>query len=858
MPRSNPFQPSFNAGEISPRLHARTDFQKYRNALSRCQNAIPLPEGAWMRRAGTRYVSEVNSSSAKSRLRKFQYSTTQAYVLELAPSLIRFFRNQGRISVADTDASISNGTFSSNINDWDDRSTGGAGNAIAHDNTNGRLTLQTNGTASDDIGWAEQDVAIGASYRNTEHVLKFQVIGAPSDRIELRIGSATTGSQIIADQLYEVGYHCVAFNPGGNATVYIQFRNRGNFRDKDVQIDNVSLIDNAGVSVQTPYAEADLYDIVGVQSGNFLYLYHEEYPTYRLERHGHTSWSLEEVAWQDGPYLDENDTSTTLTFSAATGLGVTVTASSVEGINDGQGFLTTDIGRLIRLTDGTVNWGWAVITARTSTTVVTADVRRTVVVTTAETKWRLGAWSGTTGYASCGSFYEQRMIAAGTVEQPQTFWGSQSSDFENMAPDSPNSDGTTWAETVEDDDAFDYTLSADDVHAIRWLSAGENTLAIGTTAGEWVPESTGAVLTPTDITVRQQTSHGSARIQPVRVDHVVLFVQRAKRKLREFGFNFDVDGYTAPDMTRLAQHISKGGFVEMDYAEEPNSLIYAVRADGRLMAMTYRREEDVVGWSRHVLGGSFSSGIAVVESVTVIPGNNGSGQVLNSEDRDEVWVIVKRTINGATKRYIEVFEGDFEGPDPNDYDDEDDWETAMMDAQKDVYYADSIITYDGSAATSITGLDHLEGQTVKILADGAIHAEKTVSSGTVTLDSSASIVQIGLGYKHRLKTLKIEGGTVAGTAVGKTKRIPGVTLVVLNSHTVSAGPDEDNLKEYDFREVGDAMDAAAPLKTTEKFIEFEGNWTTDSRILVESDDPVPFMLQAMAPEIDVKEMRGSG
>ena len=804
-----------------------------------------------MRRAGTRYVSEVNSSSAKSRLRPFKVSTTQAYMLELAPSLIRFFRNQGRISIANTDAAFANGTFASNITGWDDRSTGGAGNAIAHDATNQRMTLQTNGTASDDIGWAEDAITIDAAYQSVEHAVKFQVIGAPGDQIEFRVGTSSTGSEIIADKLCDVGYHCIAFTPGAT-TFYVQFRNRGSYRDKDVQIDNVSFVDNAGVNIQTPYAEADLYEIVTVQSNDTLYLFHESYPTYRLERFGHTTWSLEEVAWTDGPWLEENTTSTTLTFSAATGLGVTVTASAVTGINDNEGFKTTDVGRLIRLTDGTVNWGWAVITAWTSTTVVTADVRRSVVVTTAETKWRLGAWSGTTGYPSCGGFYEQRLFPAGTTDQPQTFWGSQTSDFENMAPDSPNS-SSVWNGTVEDDDALDYTLSADDVHTIRWLSPGEDTLVIGTTSGEWVPESTGAVLTPSDITVRQQTSHGSAQTQPVRVDHVVLFVQRAKRKVREFGFGFEIDGYQAIDMTRLAEHITKGGIVEMDYAEEPNTLVYAVRSDGRLLSMTFRRDEDVVGWARHVIGGSFGTGRAVVESVAVIPGNDGSGQVQNSENRDEVWIIVKRTINGSTKRYIEVFEGDFEQLDPNDYADEDDWVDAMQEAQKDAYYADSIITYDSTATTSITGLDHLEGQTVKVLADGAIAPDATVSSGAITLATAASVVQVGLGYTHRIKSIKLEGGSPTGTTVGEEKSITHITFVVQNASVLSYGPDEDNLTNKDFREVADPMDAAAPLFTGDRQYEFDDDYKSDPRFLIESDAPTPFLLNATVVRVDVRD-----
>jgi hypothetical protein len=151
---------------------------------------------------------------------------------------------------------------------------------------------------------------------------------------------------------------------------------------------------------------------------------------------------------------------------------------------------------------------------------------------------------------------------------------------------------------------------------------------------------------------------------------------------------------------------------------------------------------------------------SIVESVTAIPGDNGSGQVQDSTSRDEVWLIVKRTINGATKRYVEMLERDFEeGHD-----------------QEDSYYSDSLLTYDGAATTSITGLGHLEGETVKILADGAVHSDKVVSSGAVTLDISSKVVQVGLGYTHKLKLLRMTGGNAAGTSVGKTKRIVGLNF----------------------------------------------------------------------------------
>lgn len=940
-----------------------------------------------MRRPATRYIAEEKSSSVKGRLKPFEFSTTQAYMLELGEKIMRFYRHQGQIIGGVTTAVITNGDFPSGIASWTDRSSGAG--SIAHDATNLRLTLTPGGATAADIGWAEQVVTNTAA---VEHILKFRVIGAPSDRIELRIGTASVGSELVADVKFEVGYHCYAFTATA-ADFYVQFRNLGSFRNRVVQIDDVSLIGSAGAAeIDTPWAESQLFQANGPQSADVLYLYHSSVPTHKLLRLGHTSWSLVEVAWVDGPYLTANTTATTLLPSAATGLGINLTLSAVTGVNDDQGWLSTDVGRLVRYQKaGSGAWGYAIITSITSTTVAVADVREDFqAAPTAATSFRLGAWSGTTGYPSIGSFYEQRQFAANTTDQPQTLWGTQTADFENHTPDDLSG-------TVADDDALDYTISADEVNAIRWMSPGEDTLVIGTTGGEWIPESNGIVLTPSDIVIRRATKHGSADIQPQRVGQVVLFIQKAKRKIREFAFSFEADGFRAFDMTRLAQHVTRSGVVEIAYQQEPDSLIWAVRGDGQLLSMTFRREEDVVGWARHIIGGTFNAGDAVVESVAVIPGADGSGQVQSSEARDEVWVTVKRTINGATKRYIEVLERDYE----------------TGDEPEDAYYADSCITLDtpvtisgataadpvvitatahgfsngnavritqvkgmtelnggsflvadkttntfaltatgdakaitgataanpvvitsvghgyangdfigifdvvgmtelngitykvagktddtfnltnasdgaidgtaftayssggniyhatnGSAftaynsagqarlkTTAVSGLDHLEGETVKILADGYIHPDKTVASGAVTLDNAASVVQTGLGYSHTIKPLKFEGGTAAGTAVGKTKQIFGVTFVLLNSHTLTLGPDTSNLRTFDFRKITDPMDAAAPLFTGERFEEFAGDWKSDPRIVIQSSDPAPFTMLAMAPELDVRELK---
>ena len=909
MPRVHDLQPSFNAGEFSPRLASRLDFVKYGIGLAISENFVLLPEGGAMRRSGSRFISEVKLSSVKSRLKRFQFSVAQAYILELGAANMRFFRHQGVISVAATTAVVTNGTFTTDIASWDDRTIGGG--SIAHDATNLNMILDPGGSTSGDVGWAEQSITTGTT--GTEHVIKFRVVGSPGDLLELRIGTATLLEDTLATTVVQTGYHCIAFTPT-TSPFFVGFRRVGSDGDKPVSIDDIEILDDAAVEIDTPYAEVDLYNVEGPQSADVLYLFNSLYPTHKLQRFGHTTWSLVEVSWLDGPYFDENTSATTLIPSAATGLEINLTLSSAVGINDGQGWISTDIGRLVRYKKTTV-YGWAIITSITTNLIAVADVKKDFEASpTATTTFSLGAWSGTTGYPQVASFFEQRLYVGATLIQPQTLWGSQTADFENHTPDN-------FSGTVEADDALNFTLAADDVNAIRWISAGGDTMVIGTDGGEWIPSSSGAVITPLDITIRRQTTKGVANIQPIRIDSTVLFIQKGLRKLRELVFSFDINSYVSPDLTRTSHHITTSGVVEVAYAEEPDSVLWAVRNDGQLLSLTYRREEDVIGWSRHILGGSFAGGDAVVESVASIPGADGSGQVQDSTDRNEVWIIVKRTINGATKRYIEFFERDFE----------------LGMAQEDTYYVDSCITLDipvtitgatqadpvvitatahgysdgddirhtdfvggmtelngqthrvanktantyeltspdddtdidgtgfavayiaGGIAnrkiTAIAGIDHLEAETVKILGDGAIITPEIVASGAITLDEAASVVQIGLGFKHKLVTLKMSAGNPAGTPLGKLKRIYGCVFSLLHSHTLSFGRDSDNLDDIDFRTVTDPMDSGAPLFTGEIFVDFPGQWTRDARITVENSDPVPFALLAIAPEINIHPLK---
>lgn len=837
MPRVDPLQPAFNAGEFGPRMVARADFAKYRNAARKFENLIALAQGGATRRPGFRFVVPVKNEATKTRLIPFQFSTIQAYVIEAGDGYFRFCRNQGQILVADTDAAVTNGDFGLDISGWSNQS--GAGSSITHDAANGRLNLTSNGVSN---AHAEQSVSVGAAFQNTEHVLRFSILGAPGDKATFQVGSSTTASDVLAPLELGIGYHAIAFTPGA-VSFFVQFLSG---KGKVLQIDDVTLIDDSALELSTPYLTTELFDIRRAQSADVLFLCHAAHPVMKLSRRGHTSWSLTEIDFEDGPYLEVNREDTTLAASATTGLGVTLTASSTNGINGNDGFKPSDVGRLVRKGNGT-NWGYAVIVGHTSATQVTADVKRDFPATAAHKDWRVGAWSATTGYPSVVNFHEQRLCCANSPLDPDKFWMSQSGDFESMRPDSDKSGGGV---EVQDDDALDYRISSDQVNAILWIRSAQS-FAIGTHGGEWLARSDGPVLTPIDVDAKQQTTIGSAFIDPVQVDNALLFSQRGKRQLREFAFNFEADGFRSPDMTILSDHILRSRVCEVAFAGAPNSLVCCVREDGRIGVLTYKREQDVIGWGRWVLGGVFGSGGAIAESVAVVPGANGTGQVFDSSERDEIWIIVRRTINGSTHRYIEVLEQAFEGPDRNEFLSETEYETALLAAQTSAFYVDSGVSYEGASTSIITGLSHLEGEFVKILADGAVHADKTVSGGAVSLDFAASEIHIGLGFNHDLEPLKFDVGNPAGSALAKDKRIRRVSLILHETGALNIGATRNSIRAESLREVKDLMDTAVPLFTGTFEAEIEGDFEADPRFILRGDDPSPFTVLAIVPDLSV-------
>ena len=417
-------------------------------------------------------------------------------------------------------------------------------------------------------------------------------------------------------------------------------------------------------------------------------------------------------------------------------------------------------------------------------------------------------------YPSVVTFFEQRLVFGGTNNNPQTLWFSKNGDYENFTT------GTG------DDDALVYTIASNQVNAIRYLSA-TRVLTIGTTGGEYVLTATSdGPVTPSETVIRKYSNYGSAAVDPVQVADVTLFVQRGGRKVREFRYvgDINVSAYQAPDITILAEHITTGGITAFAYQQEPDGVVWALRADGTLLGLTYRREEEVVAWHKHVIGGAFSGGQAVVESIATLPSDTGE---------DELYMIVKRTIDGVTKRYVELMRPfDFGG------------------VTTGAFFVDCGLRYQGGATTSLSGLYHLRDETVNVLANGATHPDRTVTNGGITLAYSSTTAAVGYGYTSSMQTMRIEAGSADGTSQGKPKRIHAITLRLLETVGIEVGNSASENDRIFFRDSSMDMDQAVPLFTGDKDIEFPGGYDDDDRLYIRQTQPLPMSVLALFPRMN--------
>jgi hypothetical protein len=635
------------------------------------------------------------------------------------------------------------------------------------------------------------------------------------------------------------------------------------------------------LEVATPYTTANLKNADGtlalnfVQSGDVLYITHPSHQPRKLQRFSALSFTMALFEPDGGPFKDvDPDQAITIYASAQTG-SVTLTASAalfaasdvgrtflleqkaVDIVNqwepgktitagalrrsDGKNYLannsaTTGAVRPVHTEgarydgDGGVQWafqnagyGTLTITGFTSSTVVTATVLDQVPTGAvgsgnASNRWAFGAWSNTDGWPSHTTFFRERLCFARSADQ--LIWFSVAGDFEDFSAKDAGGQ-------IVKDQAISIRIDSDKVDNVKWLSPGDS-LIVGTAGAEHsIREiTTSEAFGPGNVKISKQSDYGSNGAIPAKVGSTILFVQKSARKLRSYLYDFNSDTFQGNNMSALAPHFfrRRQAILQVAYQQEPYSIVWAVRNDGLLLGFTFDQEQSVTAWHRHQLGGT-----GVVESIVSIPSPNG--------DRDDLWLIVKRTISGVTKRYVEWMEEEWDSSQP----------------QNEAFYVDSGLSYNGAPATVISGGSHLNGTTVDILADGATHPQKVMIGGSVTLDRAASVVHLGLPCPAKVATMRLEAGAADGTAQGKIKRITHATLRFMDTLGGKAGPSETKLQEILFREAADPMDSPPAVFTGDKRVGWPGGYEKEGRLWYVNDQPLPFTLVAIIPEVNTQD-----
>lgn len=814
-------QPSFAGGEIGPSLYGRIDMSKYQVALRKCDNFIVRQYGGVENRPGTRFIGEAKYADRKCRLIPFQFSTIQTYALEFGHNYMRVIKD-------------------------------------------------------------------GAYVLNSSNAI------------------------------YELAM---------------------------------------------PYADADLFRIKFTQSADVLTLVHPAYPPKELRRYAHDNWQIVDVETKNGPFDDININEAIKVYASASTGTITLTASSaifgaeqvgklfyleqpaVDSVPvwetnkattvndvrraDSNYYRANTAGKTGTLrpshTEG-MSWdGWGGtgssdtgiqweylhsgfgivrITAVASdgmtatATVISYIPSQVVGSANGSYKWARFAWNSVKGYPGTVVYYQQRLYFAASTAYPQTIWASRTGDYKDFGKSNP----------LQDDDRIIYTYAGRQVNEIRHLIDVGNLIAL-TSGGEYtISGDQNKVLTPASFSFSSQGNSGSSNVPPIAVANIALFIQEKGSAVRDLAYSFDVDGYQGTDLTILANHLfQKRSIIDWSFCIVPYSSAFCIRDDGKLLVMTYLREQQVFAWAPQSSTGRYESTCSISEG-----------------SEDAVYFVVNRTVNGQVKRYIERLS------------------SRLFTNEEDAFFVDCGLSYDGrntssrtmaisggngdwdyrvdytitasggayftgadvgsqlqfpytgtdpvsgepvamelrcdilsvtnsntvviranrnvppvlrNAATTnwqmarqkFSGLSHLEGQTVNILADANVEPQKIVTGGAVTLESPGAVVHIGLPIAAEFETLDIN---INGqeTLLDKKQVIPTVTLVVNASRGIWASTPGGAWYEYPQREF-EFYDDPVDDATGKVEVKLDSNWDKNGRVKIRQLDPLPLSVLAVLPRM---------
>jgi hypothetical protein len=408
-------------------------------------------------------------------------------------------------------------------------------------------------------------------------------------------------------------------------------------------------------------------------------------------------------------------------------------------------------------------------------------------------------------YPGAVSYFEQRRWFAGSLNKPQNILATKAGTESTMS----------YALPLRDDDRISFRVAAREANTIRHIVPLSELLLL-TSAAEWRVTSVNSdAITPSSISVRPQSYVGASNAQSVIINNTLIYAAARGGHVREMAYNWQASGFLTGDLSLRAAHLFDGfEIADMAYAKAPQPVVWFVSTSGKLLSLTYVPEQQIGAWAWHDTDGTFESCTVVAEGA-----------------EDVLYCIVRRTVNGASVRYVErMASRQFVDP-------------------ADAFFVDSGLTYAGAPVATISGLGHLEGKQVAILADGAVHPRRTVSAGSITLDVTASKVQAGLPIEADLQTLPVAAALQDGSAAqGRFKNVNKAWLRVQRSSGICVGPTLSELVEYKQR-TDEAYGAPPRLTSEEIEITLHPAWAESGQIYIRQNDPLPLTVVSLTAEV---------
>lgn len=791
---------SFNGGELSPYLLHRTDFEKNLSGLELCENFLPLPYGGLRKRPGLNYLADL---TVERNLIPFLYDTDNRYILGFSTTDLKVFGTDGTLK--DTVTFAFGDPFQIQLAHVNDVAF-----LVSPNFEPQRLTRTA------DTTWTLEDLPFTHP----------PVLDANVDRdYTLTVAPTSTPSAWSGSSVsYTAGD--IVSNGGSNWTCISD-------HTSSASDEPGSGIDGPEYWRRSSYAAGESVKITASAS-TFASTDVGKYFKISYER-AVDEWRvvLTAVSANDGKYSDAIAVQTsynyatygsidgTFTVEESLDEGITWTAVREDTFDKDRNVnedIDIDTRRLVRLAyahtalgstapraileanDSMID-GYVRITAYTSATVITAEVIQTVEDCTTY-HWNEGAFSESNGFPVAITLHDQRVILAGTTTKPVSLWSSATDDLLNFEQ------GTAA------DSGFYRTLASTSQDPIRWM-ASQRRLFVGTAAAEWVigSDTSDASLSPENFVAREYTHYGSAAIPAFRYHDGVFFIERQARRLRELGFDITRETYQAADLSRLAEHITQGGIVDIDFQYSREPTLWTIRGDGTLLSFVYNREERIAAWTRH------TSYLALFKSVCVLRSDSTD---------DSVYVCTQRGIY----YYLEQFATGQQA-------------TQEAGTTTDAHHLDfaSTGTTDGSGDFAVGS--RFNGATVTYLADG-IPGTALCTAGTISTGKASVTIVAGWPITSTATTLPLEAPTQTGMSHGRRKRASRINASLFYSRggTWTYSGNEPNPIEYDT--TADPGDQTPELRSGWFETQLSPGFVNDLQFTLTHADPWPFTLRALA------------